>query len=124
MPSDLFRSELKMLDDISQILLELWLFHLTNSMFPPQSNYCRNPDKSAKAWCYTTSEVRWEYCAVPECASLAAGLSIIRAEVSRTISSAAKVIRSLINLSKKMYITVYIELIFHQIASFSGSPAC
>ena len=86
MPSDLFRSELKMLDDIFQILLELWLFHLINSMFPPQSNYCRNPDKSAKAWCYTTSEVRWEYCAVPECASLAAGLSIIRAEVSCTIS--------------------------------------
>ena len=26
-------------------------------------NYCRNPDGSARPWCYTTNPaVRWEYC--------------------------------------------------------------
>ena len=31
-------------------------------------NYCRNPDKETSAWCYTTdSDVRWDYCGVPEC---------------------------------------------------------
>ena len=28
-----------------------------------RSNYCRNPDKSGLAWCYTTDpDVRWDYC--------------------------------------------------------------
>ena len=34
-------------------------------------NYCRNPDREAGAWCYTTDpDVRWELCLVPECDSL------------------------------------------------------
>merc|ERR1712131_423501 len=31
-------------------------------------NKCRNPDKEAEPWCYTTdSGKRWEYCGVPHC---------------------------------------------------------
>merc|ERR1719438_387183 len=31
-------------------------------------NYCRNPNNSKRAWCYTTDEdKRWEYCDVPKC---------------------------------------------------------
>lgn len=31
-------------------------------------NFCRNPDNSQRAWCYTTSpDVLWDYCAVPNC---------------------------------------------------------
>ena len=31
-------------------------------------NYCRNPDNSDKAWCYTTDpNVLWEYCNITEC---------------------------------------------------------
>lgn len=31
-------------------------------------NYCRNPDSSEKAWCYTTDpELLWEYCDIPNC---------------------------------------------------------
>ena len=30
-----------------------------------EHNFCRNPDDSAKPWCYTTdSETKWEYCDV------------------------------------------------------------
>ena len=33
-----------------------------------ESNYCRNPDQSEKAWCYTTdNDTRWEFCRVPFC---------------------------------------------------------
>ncbi|XP_055362620.1 apolipoprotein(a)-like [Betta splendens] len=33
-----------------------------------ESNYCRNPDREAWPWCYTTDDnTRWEYCIVPEC---------------------------------------------------------
>ena len=32
------------------------------------SNHCRNPDGSAKPWCYTMNEKkRWEYCSIPDC---------------------------------------------------------
>jgi len=31
-------------------------------------NFCRNPDRSEKAWCYTTDpDTLWEYCNVPDC---------------------------------------------------------
>ena len=31
-------------------------------------NYCRNPDREAKPWCYTTDkDKRWEYCDIPLC---------------------------------------------------------
>ena len=30
-------------------------------------NYCRNPDKSERLWCYTDSDRDWEYCNVPYC---------------------------------------------------------
>ena len=33
------------------------------------TNYCRNPDNDATLWCYTTTSVRWDYCAVPMCES-------------------------------------------------------
>ena len=33
-----------------------------------EANYCRNPDGTPGAWCYTTDpEVRWEYCNIPQC---------------------------------------------------------
>ncbi|XP_035690797.1 uncharacterized protein LOC118425782, partial [Branchiostoma floridae] len=33
-----------------------------------EQNYCRNPDGSQGAWCYTTdNSTRWEYCDVPTC---------------------------------------------------------
>ena len=33
-----------------------------------EENYCRNPDGSDGAWCYTTDpDVRWELCDVPTC---------------------------------------------------------
>ena len=33
-----------------------------------EENYCRNPDGSVGAWCYTTdSSKRWELCDVPDC---------------------------------------------------------
>ena len=44
--------------------------------FPPDSlstaglaeNWCRNPDDSARAWCYTSDpDVLYDYCDVPEC---------------------------------------------------------
>ena len=31
------------------------------------SNYCRNPDTAPTVWCYTTTAVRWDVCAVPMC---------------------------------------------------------
>ena len=43
------------------------------NMFPDDTvseaeNYCRNPDGSARVWCYTTEKnTRWQYCDVPEC---------------------------------------------------------
>ncbi len=31
-------------------------------------NYCRNPDGDPRGpWCYTTSEIKWDYCFIPEC---------------------------------------------------------
>ena len=33
------------------------------------SNYCRNPDLEDDLWCFTTTSVRWESCAVPMCNS-------------------------------------------------------
>ena len=31
-------------------------------------NYCRDPDKAGKPWCYTTDpNVRWQFCDVPIC---------------------------------------------------------
>ncbi|KAF7651922.1 hypothetical protein LDENG_00103850 [Lucifuga dentata] len=36
-----------------------------------EENYCRNPDGSARPWCYTTNpSKRWEYCPVPRCSKL------------------------------------------------------
>ncbi|XP_075409978.1 plasminogen isoform X2 [Tenrec ecaudatus] len=33
-------------------------------------NYCRNPDKDEKPWCYTIDpEVRWEYCNLKKCSA-------------------------------------------------------
>ncbi|XP_066264124.1 uncharacterized protein [Branchiostoma lanceolatum] len=33
-----------------------------------EQNYCRNPDGSSGAWCYTTDpRTRWDYCDVPIC---------------------------------------------------------
>ncbi|XP_076091040.1 endoprotease bli-like isoform X1 [Mytilus galloprovincialis] len=33
-----------------------------------QHNYCRNPDKSAKPWCYTTDpNIRYQFCNIPVC---------------------------------------------------------
>lgn len=46
--------------------------HTTTDWFYPDSgldsNYCRNPNGEARAWCYTTDwSSRWEYCDVPAC---------------------------------------------------------
>ena len=31
-------------------------------------NYCRNPDGDPRGpWCYTTSEIKWDYCFIPVC---------------------------------------------------------
>ena len=31
-------------------------------------NYCRNPDGDPRGpWCYTTSEIKWDYCYIPQC---------------------------------------------------------
>ena len=31
-------------------------------------NYCRNPEGDPRGpWCYTTSEVKWDYCFIPQC---------------------------------------------------------
>ena len=44
-------------------------------MFPDASleeasNFCRNPDKEVRVWCYTVNpDVRWEYCDVEMCES-------------------------------------------------------
>lgn len=36
--------------------------------FGLESNYCRNPDGEARAWCYTTDDnSRWEFCDIPTC---------------------------------------------------------
>jgi len=32
-----------------------------------EENYCRNPDGEDGVWCYTTSDVRWQLCDVPNC---------------------------------------------------------
>ena len=33
-----------------------------------EKNFCRNPDKEKRPWCYTTDpKKRWEYCSVPKC---------------------------------------------------------
>ncbi|CBY32759.1 unnamed protein product [Oikopleura dioica] len=33
-----------------------------------ETDYCRNPDKSPRPWCYTTDpDIRWEYCNIPNC---------------------------------------------------------
>ena len=34
-------------------------------------NYCRNPDREIKAWCYTMDPgKRWQFCDVPYCGNL------------------------------------------------------
>ena len=34
-------------------------------------NYCRNPDGDPRGpWCYTTSEIKWDYCFIPQCECL------------------------------------------------------
>nr|XP_055041447.1 apolipoprotein(a)-like isoform X4 [Misgurnus anguillicaudatus] len=31
-------------------------------------NYCRNPSRDSRPWCYTTDpDKRWEYCSIPQC---------------------------------------------------------
>ncbi|CAB9515896.1 Apolipoprotein(a) (Fragment) [Seminavis robusta] len=37
-----------------------------------ESNFCRNPDGEARAWCYVADPdgPRWEFCAIPECPEL------------------------------------------------------
>merc|ERR1712176_728255 len=36
--------------------------------FGLEKNYCRNPDGSKTAWCYTTDKKkRWEICGIPDC---------------------------------------------------------
>ena len=36
-----------------------------------EANYCRNPDKEPKPWCYTTDpDVRYEFCDIPSCGKL------------------------------------------------------
>lgn len=41
---------------------------MTPSQYPDEGlenhNYCRNPDHTGHAWCYTTNGPRWEYCDV------------------------------------------------------------
>ena len=33
-----------------------------------ESNFCRNPDKEPRPWCYTTSpRKRWDFCSIPDC---------------------------------------------------------
>ena len=51
-------------------------WHVNNdiSNFPDDtmdeaSNNCRNPDGSYTPWCYTTTSVRYDFCAVPMCES-------------------------------------------------------
>ncbi|XP_074641852.1 uncharacterized protein LOC141899442 isoform X2 [Tubulanus polymorphus] len=41
-------------------------------MFPDKTvadagNFCRNPDKSKKPWCYTVNGPRWDYCEIRYC---------------------------------------------------------
>ena len=31
------------------------------------SNHCRNPSADPTVWCYTTTSLRWNFCAVPMC---------------------------------------------------------
>jgi hypothetical protein len=36
-----------------------------------EHNYCRDPDREGKPWCYTMDpEKRWEFCGVPQCQGL------------------------------------------------------
>ncbi|XP_066288232.1 plasminogen-like [Branchiostoma lanceolatum] len=46
-------------------------FNTTADIFPQaglQDNYCRNPNRDVKPWCYTTDPLtRTEFCAVPTC---------------------------------------------------------
>ena len=51
-------------------------YHLnTNVLLYPDaslqeaSNFCRNPDEEKTVWCYTTTSLRWEFCAIPMCDS-------------------------------------------------------
>nr|2KJ4_A Chain A, plasminogen [Homo sapiens]6OQJ_A Chain A, Plasminogen kringle 2 [Homo sapiens]6OQK_A Chain A, Plasminogen Kringle 2 [Homo sapiens]6UZ4_A Chain A, Plasminogen [Homo sapiens]6UZ5_A Chain A, Plasminogen [Homo sapiens] len=43
------------------------------SKFPNKNlkkNYCRNPDRDLRPWCFTTDpNKRWEYCDIPRCAA-------------------------------------------------------
>jgi len=53
------------------------------------SNYCRNPDGEASAWCYTTDpKKRWELCDVPHCPGVEccthANCDDYRGKISRT----------------------------------------
>ena len=47
------------------------------------SNYCRNPDGEARAWCYTTGSTRWEYCDVPSCSTVVSPTHTPSTKVSR-----------------------------------------
>jgi len=38
--------------------------------FGLERNYCRNPDSSRWAWCYTITSTRWELCDIPKCSDL------------------------------------------------------
>ena len=51
-------------------------FHYNNDplAFPDDTmdeaaNNCRNPDASITLWCYTTTSMRYDYCAIPMCNS-------------------------------------------------------
>ncbi|XP_026877978.2 tissue-type plasminogen activator [Electrophorus electricus] len=43
-------------------------------------NYCRNPDGDSKPWCYVykKSEIAWEFCSVPSCATAPASECVQR----------------------------------------------
>ena len=52
--------------------LSHWYMYISASVYPDDtlgdaSNYCRNPDDEIIVWFFTTTSVRWDYCAVPVC---------------------------------------------------------
>jgi hypothetical protein len=39
-----------------------------------QKNYCRNPDREPRPWCYVqNATIRWEFCDVPMCVDSQSG---------------------------------------------------